>query len=60
MLCHKQHTAHPLPDNIPNRQVLFEQATQQQAQTDFYKAVFTQDDEPYFDLIFIFKLLSIA
>ena len=35
-----------------NRQVLFEQATQQQAQTDFYKAVFTQDDEPYFDLIF--------
>ena len=35
-----------------NRQVLFEQAAQQQAQTDFFKAVFTQDDQPYFDLIF--------
>ena len=35
-----------------NRQVLFEQATQQQDQTNFLKTALTQDDEPYFDIQF--------
>jgi hypothetical protein len=35
-----------------NRQVLFEQAVQQQDQTNYFKAVLTQDDEPYFDIQF--------